>query len=256
MSSSPRAPVAAASASAARTVRASAARRLARLAPRPGDVYTSAVQIIRWFVELIRDPGELIRWGGYPALALIVFLETGALVFFLPGDSLLVMAGVYAAKGDLSIWALNLLLIPLAILGDAVSYTIGARAGPHIFNRPRSRLFRPEHLKAAHDFYEKHGGKAIIIARFMPLVRTFVPVVAGVAQMSYRKFASYNVVGGAAWVLSMTLLGYGLGSSIPNLERHIEKVVIIVVLVSIAPGIVEYLRARRRAAAAQRAMEE
>jgi membrane-associated protein len=218
-------------------------------------VYTSTVQIIRWFVELIRDPGELIRWGGYPALALIVFLETGALVFFLPGDSLLVMAGVYAAKGDLSIWALNLLLIPMAILGDAVSYSIGARAGPHIFNRPRSRLFRPEHLKAAHEFYEKHGGKAIIIARFMPLVRTFVPVVAGVGQMSYRKFASYNVVGGAAWVLSMTLLGYGLGNSIPNLEHHIEKVIVVVVLLSIAPGIVEYVRARRRAAAAQRVME-
>jgi membrane-associated protein len=208
------------------------------------------VEIIRWFVELIRDPGELIRWGGYPALALIVFLETGALVFFLPGDSLLVMAGVYAANGDLSIWALNLLLIPMAILGDATSYTIGYRSGPHIFNRPRSRLFRPEHVRAAHAFYERHGGKAIILARFMPLVRTFVPVVAGVAQMRYRDFAVYNVVGAAAWVLSMTLLGFGLGRSIPNLPQHIEKVIVVVVFLSILPGIVEYLRARRRAAAA------
>jgi membrane-associated protein len=208
------------------------------------------VEIIRWFIDLIRDPGELIRWGGYPALAIIVFLETGALVFFLPGDSLLVMAGVYAAKGDLSIWALNLLLIPMAVIGDAVSYTIGARAGPHIFNRPRSRFFRPEHLHAAHAFYEKHGGKAIIIARFMPLVRTFVPVVAGVAQMSYRKFATYNIVGAAAWVLSMTLLGYGLGNTIPSLEKHIEKVIIVVVLVSILPGVVEYWRAKRRRVAA------
>jgi membrane-associated protein len=208
------------------------------------------VDLVRWFIELIRDPGELIRWGGYPALAIIVFLETGALVFFLPGDSLLVMAGVYAAKGDLSIWALNLLLIPLAILGDATSYHIGKKAGPHIFNRPRSRLFRPEHLKAAHDFYEKHGGKAIILARFMPLVRTFVPVVAGVAQMGYRRFATYNVIGAAAWVLSMTLLGYGLGSSIPNLERHIEKVIVVVVLLSIAPGLFEWWRARRRRGAA------
>jgi membrane-associated protein len=207
------------------------------------------VEIFRWLIDLIRDPGELIRWGGYPGLALIVFLETGALVFFLPGDSLLVMAGVYAAKGDLSIWALNLLLIPMAVLGDATSYTIGARTGPHLFNRPRSRFFRPEHLVAAHAFYEKHGGKAIILARFMPLVRTFVPVVAGVAKMSYRRFAMYNVVGAAAWVLSMTLLGYGLGNTIPNLERHIEKVIIVVVLLSLMPGLVEYWRARRRGAA-------
>jgi membrane-associated protein len=208
------------------------------------------VELIRWFIELVRDPGELIRWGGYPALAVIVFLETGALVFFLPGDSLLVMAGVYAANGNLSIWALNLLLVPLAILGDATSYTIGARSGPHIFNRPRSRLFRPEHVRAAHEFYERHGGKAIILARFMPLVRTFVPVVAGVAKMRYRDFAVYNVIGATAWVLSMTLLGFGLGNTIPNLERHIEKVVIVVVLVSLLPGLVEYFRARRRAARA------
>jgi membrane-associated protein len=208
------------------------------------------VELVRWLIDLVRDPGELIRWGGYPGLSLIVFLETGALVFFLPGDSLLVMAGVYAANGNLSIWALNLLLIPMAILGDATSYTIGYRSGPHIFNRPRSRLFRPEHVRAAHAFYERHGGKAIILARFMPLVRTFVPVVAGVGQMRYRDFAAYNVVGGAAWVLSMTLLGFGLGRSIPNLPHHIEKVVVVVILLSILPGLVEYLRARRRAAAA------
>jgi membrane-associated protein len=213
-------------------------------------VYTSRVEIIRWFLELIRDPGELIRWGGYPALAAIIFLETGALVFFLPGDSLLVMAGVYAAKGDLSIWALNLLLIPLAILGDATSYTIGARAGPHLFSRPRSRFFKPEHLHAAHAFYEKHGGKAIILARFMPLVRTFVPVVAGVAQMSYRRFAMYNVVGASAWVISMTLIGFGLGSSVPHLDRHIEKVIVVVVFLSLVPGFVEYWRVRRRKALA------
>jgi membrane-associated protein len=183
-------------------------------------------------------------------MAVIVFLETGALVFFLPGDSLLVMAGVYAANGNLSMWALNLLLIPMAVAGDAVSYTIGARSGPHIFNRPRSRLFRPEHVRAAHAFYEKHGGKAIILARFMPLVRTFVPVVAGVAQMRYRDFAMFNVVGGAAWVLSMTLIGYGLGTTIPNLDRHIEKVIVLVVLISLLPGVVEYVRARRRRSAA------
>lgn len=208
------------------------------------------MQLIGWLVDLIRDPGELIRWGGYPALAIIVFLETGALIFFLPGDSLLVMAGVYAAKGDLSIAALNLLLVPMAIAGDATSYTIGARTGPHLFTRPRSRLFRPEHVAQAHAFYEKHGGKAIILARFMPIVRTFVPIVAGVAQMRYRDFAAFNVVGGASWVLSMTFLGYGLGNTIPNLPAHIEKVIVAVVLVSLVPGFVEWWRARRRRARA------
>ena len=207
------------------------------------------MQLIGWLVDLIRDPGELIRWGGYPALAIIVFLETGALIFFLPGDSLLVMAGVYAAKGDLSIAALNLLLVPMAVAGDATSYTIGARTGPRLFTHPRSRLFRPEHVALAHAFYEKHGGKAIILARFMPLVRTFVPVVAGVAQMRYRDFAVFNVIGATAWVLSMTLLGYGLGSSIPNLQAHIEKVIVAVVFVSLLPGLVEWYRARRRAQA-------
>ncbi len=201
-------------------------------------------QIIHW----IREPGELIKLGGYPGLALIIFLETGALIFFLPGDSLLVTAGLYAAKGDLSIWVLNLLLIPMAILGDAISYTIGARSGPKIFNRPDSRFFKPEHMEKARQFYEKHGGKAIIIARFMPLVRTFVPVVAGAAKMPYRRFAMFNVVGGAAWILSMTLTGYLLGSVVPNIDKHIEKVIILVVFVSILPGIIEYIRAKRKPA--------
>jgi membrane-associated protein len=209
------------------------------------------MDLLQRFLHLIREPGELIVWGGYPGLALIIFLETGALVFFLPGDSLLVTAGLYAAKGDLSIWALNLLLIPMAILGDATSYFIGKRSGPHIFNRPQSRFFKPQHMERARQFYEKHGGKAIILARFMPLVRTFVPVVAGAAGMSYRRFATFNVVGGAAWILSMTLIGHLLGNVIPNIDRHIEKVIVVVVLLSITPGIVEYIRAKisaRRAA--------
>lgn len=208
------------------------------------------MQIVEWFINLIRDPGELIRWGGYPALAIIIFAETGALVFFLPGDSLLVMAGLYAAQGSLDIVVLNALLIPLAILGDATSYWIGRRAGPRLFNRPRSRFFRPEHVKAAHDFYERHGGKAIILARFMPLVRTFVPVVAGVAGMTYRRFALFNVVGAAAWILSMTLTGYVLGTRFPILVEHIEKVILVVVFLSILPGLVEYAKARARAARA------
>jgi membrane-associated protein len=208
------------------------------------------VRLLEWIVGLIRDPGALITWGGYPALAAIVFLETGAMVFFLPGDSLLVMAGLYAAKGDLDIWFLNFLLMPMAIAGDATSYWIGSRTGPHIFSRPRSRFFRPEHVRAAHEFYERHGGKAIILARFMPLVRTFVPVVAGVAGMGYRRFAAFNVIGGTAWVASMTLTGYVLGTRFPMLVRHIEKVIVVVVALSILPGVVEWARARRRKARA------
>lgn len=204
------------------------------------------MQLIHDLVALLRDPGPIIQWGGYPALALIIFLETGALVAFLPGDSLLFVAGLYAAKGDLNIAVLILLLSAMAVLGDATSYTIGARVGPKIFSRPRSRLFKPEHVQAAHAFYEKHGGPAIILARFVPLVRTFVPVVAGVAGMSYRKFAVFNVTGGIGWVMSMTLGGYFLGSIFPDLGKHVEKVIIVIVALSVMPMVIEYVKAKRR----------
>jgi membrane-associated protein len=203
-----------------------------------------ASQFVHWLIDLLRHPDAYITWLGYPGMALIIFVETGAMVFFLPGDSLLVVAGLYAAKGDLNIALLNAILIPCAVAGDAVSYYIGSKAGPMIFNRPKSRLFRPDYLRAAQAFYDHHGGKAIIIARFMPLVRTFVPVVAGVAQMSYRRFAGYNIVGGAAWVASMTLLGYVLGNQIPNLGSHIEKLIIVIVLLSVLPGVIGVLRSR------------
>jgi membrane-associated protein len=207
------------------------------------------VAFLNWIVEVIRDPGELIRWGGYPGLALVLFVETGALIFFLPGDSLLVMAGVYAAKGDLSIWFLNLLLIPAAALGGISSYAIASRFGPRLFTS-KSRLLKPEHLLAAHAFYERHGGKAIVLARFLPVVRTFVPVVAGAARMEYRRYTAFNVLGAAAWVLSMTLIGYALGASVPHLEQHIEKVAVIVIAVSLVPGFIGWWRHRRGKAAA------
>lgn len=196
-----------------------------------------------WVLSLLRDPGPVIEQGGLPALALIIFLETGALVFFLPGDSLLVVAGLYARHGDLDLWGLLLVLPLCAIAGDATSYWIGQRTGPAIFSRPKSLLFNPDHVIAARDFYEKHGGKAIIIARFMPLVRTFVPVVAGIAGMPYRRFAIYNVIGGFAWVVSMSLIGYALGEFEP-VQRHLEKVIILVVFISVLPGIIGWLRAR------------
>jgi membrane-associated protein len=208
-------------------------------------VYRGGVQLIHDLIALLRDPGPIIQWGGYPALALIIFLETGAMVAFLPGDSLLFVAGLYASKGQLNILVLVTLLSAMAIFGDAVSYTIGARVGPKIFNRPRSRLFKPEHVQAAHAFYEKHGGKAIVIARFVPLVRTFVPVIAGVAGMRYRDFAVFNITGGVAWVVSMTVGGYFLGSVFPEMGKHIEKVIIVIVLLSVLPMVIEYVKAKR-----------
>jgi membrane-associated protein len=137
----------------------------------------------------------------------------------------------------------------MAIAGDATSYLIGSRVGPKIFSRPESRLLKPAHVQAAKAFYEKHGGKAIIIARFVPLVRTFVPVVAGVAGMGYRRFALFNVTGGIAWVSSMTLGGYFLGTLFPDLGRHVEKVIVVIVALSVMPMVVEYVKARMRAKA-------
>jgi len=185
---------------------------------------------------------------GIHVLALIIFLETGALVFFLPGDSLLVLAGITAANvpDKLDIVMLNVVLIPCAIIGDAVSYQIGKRLGPVLFNRPKSRFFNPAHLRTARDFYERHGGKAIIMARFAPIVRTFVPVVAGMAGMRYRDFAVYNIVGGVAWISSMSLLGYFLGR-FEIVKQHTEALVLLVIFVSILPGFIEWWRVQRAA---------
>ncbi len=207
------------------------------------------MDLIHQFIALLRDPGPIIAWGGYPALALIIFLETGAMIAFLPGDSLLFVAGLYASKGDLNIVVLNLLLSSMAILGDATSYSIGRRVGPRIFTAS-SRLFKPQHVRAAQAFYDKHGGKAIVIARFVPLVRTFVPVIAGVAGMGYRRFAMFNIVGGISWVASMTLGGFFLGRVFPDLGKHVEKVIIVIVVLSVMPMVYEYVRAKLRERAA------
>jgi membrane-associated protein len=196
------------------------------------------------------DP-RTIAAAGYLVLIFVVFAETGlAAGFFLPGDSLLVVAGLFAAKGDLNVFILLGTLTVAAVVGDAVGYYSGAKLGPRIFKREQSLLFRPSHLQKAHEFYEKYGGKTIIIARFVPIVRTFAPIVAGAAQMSYRQFLAFNVVGGFAWVFSMILAGYFLGTVVERafgikLEDHIEWVVIIVVLLSLTPPLYEYLKSRR-----------
>jgi len=189
--------------------------------------------------------------GGYGVLALIVFAETGLLIgFFLPGDSLLVTAGVVAADPSvgLSIGLLNLILIPAAIIGDAVGYTIGRRAGRSLFNRPNSRFFKREHLERTEQFYQKHGGKTIVLARFVPIVRTFAPTVAGAAGMPYRTFALYNVLGGVLWVSSTTLLGYFLGKVIGEdvITSYLHYVIGGVILLSLLPIAIEVVRARRQ----------
>jgi len=193
---------------------------------------------------------DLIRWGGYVVLFVIVFTETGLLIgFFLPGDSLLITAGIVAAAGGLNIWWLNVVLIVAAITGDSVGYAIGVRLGPRLFTRPQSLLFNPRHIERTRVFYERHGPKTIVIARFVPIVRTFAPVVAGVGQMEYRRFIFYNVAGGIGWVTSMTWAGYGLGRVIPNLGSYIHLVVGIVIVLSVIPIVIEILKERRRRSA-------
>jgi len=190
---------------------------------------------------------DLIRWGGYVVLVAIVFTETGLLVgFFLPGDSLLITAGLVAAGGGLNIWWLNGLLIVAAIVGDSVGYAIGWRVGPRLFTREKSLVFNPRHVERTRRFYERHGSKTIVIARFVPIVRTFAPVVAGVGQMQYRRFLLYNILGGVGWVLSMTWAGYLLGRAIPNVDRYLHVIVIIVIILSVIPIGVEILKERRR----------
>ena len=190
---------------------------------------------------------DLIRWGGYVVLVAIVFTETGLLVgFFLPGDSLLITAGLVAAGGGLNIWWLNGLLSVAAIVGDSAGYAIGWRVGPRLFTREKSLLFNPRHVERTRRFYERHGAKTIVIARFVPIVRTFAPVVAGVGQMQYRRFLLYNVLGGVGWVLGMTWAGYLLGRAIPNVDRYMHVIVIIVIILSVIPIGVEILKERRR----------
>ncbi|MDP2998984.1 MAG: VTT domain-containing protein [Bryobacterales bacterium] len=212
------------------------------------------IQPLLEFLRTLTTPERLINllstvltgWYGYAALCGIVFSETGLLIgFFLPGDSLLFTVGVVAGAGQLNIVAINLLLMISAIAGDAAGYSLGRRAGPRVFNRPDSLLFKQEHLRKTQAFYEKHGGKTIVYARFVPIIRTFAPFVAGVAGMKYLRFASFNVFGAIGWVFSMTMLGYTLGS-VPFVRRHFEKAIILIIFISILPIVAEYAKSKLR----------
>lgn len=193
-----------------------------------------------WF-HRIYDVETIVRVGGLAALTTIVFVETGLLVgFFLPGDSLLVTAGIFAARGDLDIWTLNICLSLAAVVGDSVGYAIGRRTGPKIFTREDSLFFHRKHLLSAKQFYEKYGGFTIFVARFMPIIRTFAPVVAGVGGMEYRRFIGYNIAGGVFWVLTATMAGYLLGITVPNIGERIHMIIAIVIFLSLLPAIIKF----------------
>ena len=196
---------------------------------------------------------ELVRVGGYVGLTAIIFAETGLLVgFFLPGDSLLVTAGLLSAQPQfgLNVYALGALLTVAAIVGNSLGYVIGRATGPRLFTRDDSLLFKKKHLYRAQEFYAKHGGKTLVIARFMPIVRTFVPVVAGLANMPFGAYTVYNVLGGLAWIWSMLLIGYFLGRSVPGIDKYIELMILVIVGLSLLPAVIAWWRERSKAKAA------
>jgi membrane-associated protein len=205
-------------------------------------------QLIDIVVHLDQHLQALVAAHGawiYLILFLIIFCETGLVVTpFLPGDSLLFVAGAVAAAGGMDIHLLVVLLIIAAILGDAVNYAVGHYIGPRIFSHNESRWLNPKHLQRAHDFYEKYGGKTIIIARFVPIVRTYAPFVAGAASMTYTKFALFNVSGAVLWVVSLGYAGYFFGN-LPFIKNNLTLVILGIIFLSILPGIIEILRHRR-----------
>jgi membrane-associated protein len=188
----------------------------------------------------------LIRWGGHAALVGIIFAETGIMAgFFLPGDSLLVTAGLLASAGLLNVWRLVIELSLAAVLGDNLNYFTGRRLGPALFVRDDSIFLNKAHLFRTQRFYEKYGAKTIVMARFVPIIRTFASAVAGVGQMNYRRFLFFDITGGCAWVCSMVLAGYFLGQSIPHIDRHIHEVILAVIVLSFIPIGLEYLKSRK-----------
>lgn len=210
------------------------------------------MEYVHWFIDfflnLDKHLAEVIaNYGGYTYALLftIVFLETGLVVTpILPGDSLLFAAGTFAALGSLNVWVVFGLLCVAAVLGDTVNYAIGAYLGPKVFHFPKSRFFNPEHLKKTHTFYEKYGGKTIIIARFIPIIRTFAPFVAGIGSMTYPTFLAYNVVGGVLWVAVCVFAGYFFGN-LPFVRQNFSLVIVAIVVISVLPGVYEYLKHRR-----------
>ncbi len=189
------------------------------------------------------DLESLIRAVGYVGLFVIIFAETGLLVgFFLPGDSLLFTAGFLASQNYLNIWILVPVCFVAAVTGDAVGYAFGHRVGRSLFRRPESRLFKPQYLVKAEAFFERHGGKAVVLARFMPIVRTFVPIIAGVGAMRYPRFALFNVIGAVLWAIGVPFAGYFLGQAIPSVDKYLLPIIVVIILVSLAPSVIHVWR--------------
>jgi membrane-associated protein len=213
--------------------------------------------MIESFLEFLRSlttPERLIHllstlltgWLGYAVLFGLVFAETGMLVgFFLPGDSLLFTVGVVCGAGQLNIALVNVLLVCAALLGDTAGYMLGRTVGPRLFHRPNSRIFRREHLERTHEFYEKHGGRTMIYAHFIPIIRTFAAFVAGVGRMNFARFISYDLFGVTGWVFLLTMLGYKLGG-VSFVRHNFDKVVLAIIAISLLPAGIEALKARRR----------
>jgi membrane-associated protein len=211
--------------------------------------------VLDWVLHLDTHLDVLIQTYGfwsYLILFAIVFCETGFVVTpFLPGDSMLFAVGTFAARGSLDLAVVVLVLAAAAVLGDTVNYWIGAIVGPKVFHKENVRFLNKRHLDRTHEFYERHGGKTIIIARFVPIIRTFAPFVAGIGRMTYGRFLSYNVFGGIGWVALIVLGGYFFGN-IPVVRRNFSLVIMAIIVVSILPGVIEYLRQRSQASRSRR----
>ena len=203
------------------------------------------IDLLKHLMERLYDIRGLIEWGGTLLVCAIVFVETGMFVgFFLPGDSLLVTAGVFAGAGQLKLaWLLSMVTL-CAIAGDQSGYWIGRKAGESLYCREDSRFFKKRHVESAHEFYEKYGGKTIILARFVPIIRTFCPPVAGAAKMRYARYLLYDIVGGICWVWSMVLVGYTLGRTVPNVDKKIHYIIAGVIIISLLPAAYHALKSR------------
>jgi membrane-associated protein len=206
-------------------------------------------KIIDFIIHLDTHLSDLIQTYGlwtYLILFVVIFCETGLVVTpFLPGDSLIFAAGTFAARGDLKVGWLFLVLAAAAVIGDTVNYWIGKIIGPKIFHKEKTRFFKKEYLDRTHKFYEKYGAETIIIARFVPIIRTFAPFVAGIGRMTYLKFISYNVIGGVGWVAIFTFGGYFFGN-IPFVKNNFSIVIIAIILISLVPAVVEFLKHRKK----------
>ena len=203
------------------------------------------IELLRHLLAQLYDVRGLVEWGGTLLVCVVVFVETGMFVgFFLPGDSLLVTAGVFAGAGHMKLAELLSLVTLCSIAGDQLGYLIGRKAGENLYTREDSRFFKKRHLESAHEFYERFGGKTIIIARFVPIIRTFCPPVAGAAKMRYRRYLAYDIIGGFLWVWSMVLVGYTLGRTVPNVDKKIHYIIAGVIVVSLIPAAYQAWKAR------------